>query len=701
MWGMNPLAGVRLTVINPGPTAPYTGMLPGLVAGHYSRDELDIDLVKLCRFAGARLILGAAHGLDRNDKTIQVSGRPDIAFDVVSLDIGVHTQMLTLDGFDEFGTAVKPIDGFASKWTGFLNDVETGACAPEAAVIGGGLGGAELALAINHRLSELGKEPDVSLIEAKGRLTGVSPFARALLTKELEKAGVRLCLNSNVTGIEQGRVLLGDKSQSSGFTVGSAGGVPHAWLGSIGLRLENGFISVDETLASVDDPDVFAAGDCAHLSKSPRPKAGVFAVRAAPVLYHNLKSRLSGTKPKAFRPQSTYLKLISLGGRKAIGEKGRFSLSGQAIWTWKNHIDQKFMDQFRALPKMAVTPVPQEKAVGVSEILNDKPLCGGCGAKVGAGALHDALCVLPESQRNDVLTTAGDDAAVLKIGGRKQVVSVDHLRAFDNDPWRMAKIATVHALGDIWAMGADPQSVLVSLILPRMSETLQRRTVREIMLGVQSISAPAGAEIVGGHTSMGAELTVGLTVTGLLSKGKDAITVAGALPGDRLVLTKPIGSGTLLAAEMAGDLSGHHLSSLLGNMETPQSSAAQILSEAHAMTDVTGFGLAGHLMAMCDKSGFGARLELAAIPVFDGAIEACNRGHHSSIYKDNALISDKFTGLTGDRAKLLFDPQTAGGLLAAVSPDSAEDVLKELLLAGYEAAIIGTVTDHAGKIDCV
>ena len=89
MWGMNPLAGVRLTVINPSSTAPYTGMLPGFVAGHYSRDELDIDFVKLCRFAGARLILGAAHGLDRGAKTVQVSGRADIAYDVVSLDIGL------------------------------------------------------------------------------------------------------------------------------------------------------------------------------------------------------------------------------------------------------------------------------------------------------------------------------------------------------------------------------------------------------------------------------------------------------------------------------------------------------------------------------------------------------------------------------------------------------------------------------------
>jgi len=701
MWGMNPMAGVRITVINPGPTAPYTGMLPGFVAGHYSRDDLDIDLVKLCRFAGARLITGYATGIDRDAKTIQVKDRPDIAFDIASFDIGIHSGMPDIHGFADHGIAAKPLNRFATDWSRFLDRVDSADCPPEAAIIGGGVGGAELALAMAHRLRGLGHDPKVSLIEAQSALTGVTKAVRSRLERELSDAGVTLHVDAKIADVQADKVVLEDGEAPSCFTVGAAGGKPHEWLRETGLTLHEGYIAVTDTLASVDDPDVFAAGDCAHLTKSPRPKAGVFAVRAAPVLLHNLKARLSGGDLKPFKPQSSYLKLISVGRKSANAEKGSFSFSSDLMWAWKNRIDTRFMDQFRNLPKMVTATPPLEWATGVSDILNDKPLCGGCGAKVGAGALHDALCQLAPSQRSDVLTTAGDDAAVLKIGGRKQVVSVDHLRAFDNDPWRMARIAAVHALGDIWAMGAEPQSVLVSLILPRMSEELQRRTVAEVMDGVQTITQNAGADIVGGHTSMGAEMTIGLTVTGMLPKGKDAITVAGAKPDDVLILTKPIGSGTLLAAEMAGDLSGVYLTPLLDQLQTSQASAAKRLTDAHAMTDVTGFGLAGHLMAMCKASNVGAELCLDAIPLFDGAEEMSRQGHRSSIYNDNAAIADRFTGLRGELGKLIFDPQTSGGLLAAVAPEDAEEVLSGILQDGYNAAIIGRITEDSGRVTCV
>lgn len=701
MWGMKPMAGVRVTVINPGPTAPYTGMLPGFVAGHYSKDDLDIDLVKLCRFAGARLIFGHATGLDQTAKTVQIEGRPDVHYDVISLDVGIHTQMPEIAGFADHGLAAKPLDRFAESWGRFLDSVETGDSPPETAVIGGGIGGAELALAMAHRLRNIGKKPKVTLLEARDSLTGVTAGVKTKLEQELSASRVELVLNAKITEVTANAVGLGDQSVPSHFTVGAAGGKPHAWIAATDLDLVDGYIAVENTLASVSDPDVFAAGDCAHLTKSPRPKAGVFAVRAAPVLLHNLEARLAGRALKPFKPQSSYLKLISLGRKAAIAEKGAFTHASDLMWTWKNRIDTRFMDKFRKLPKMPLPQAPNEMAIGVSDILNDKPLCGGCGAKVGAGALHDALCDLAPFARNDVLTAAGDDAAVLKIGGRKQVVSVDHLRAFDTDLWRMARIATVHALGDIWAMGAEPQSVLVNLILPRMSENLQRRTVAEIMEGVQSITQDAGAEIVGGHTSMGAEMTVGLTVTGLIPKGKEAITLAGAKPDDVLILTKPIGSGTLLAAEMQGDLNGGFLVPLLAQLQASQGNAARILSQANAMTDVTGFGLGGHLLAMCKASNTGAEVQLDAIPVFDGAEDMSRFGHRSSIYKDNAAVADRFTGLRGEIGKLVFDPQTAGGLLAAVAPDQADEALAALLSAGYPAAIIGKITGDSGRITCV
>ena len=696
MWGMKPMAGVRVTVINPAPTAPYTGMLPGFVAGHYERAELDIDLVKLCRFAGARLVIGAACGIDREAKTIQVQGRPDIGYDVASIDIGIHSGMPEIEGFSDHGIAAKPLDKFAEHWSNFYASLD-GSNNASVAVIGGGIAGAELALAMKHKLS--GSKARVSLIESSKTLTGVTASTRRKLMHALKAEGVEYYFGASVSKVEASQIQLNDNTVTSNFTVGSAGAKPHAWLASTGLALENGYIKVDETLTCVDDPMIFASGDCAHLTQSPRPKAGVFAVRAAPFLIHNLKAQLSGGTLKRFKPQSKYLKLISLGRRSAIAEKGTFSFAAAKMWDWKDHIDQKFMDQFRSLPQMPQPLLPAERADGVDD-QSDTPLCGGCGAKVGPDVLHDAICQLPNSQRTDIQSELGDDAAIIKVGGRKKIISVDHLRAFDLDPWRMARIATVHALGDVWAMGAQPQSVLVSLILPRMSNELQKRTMSEIMAGIQSITSDCGAEIVGGHTSLGAEMTVGLTVTGMLPKGIDAITIGGAKAGDALILTRPIGSGTLLAAEMAGQARAENVVELLNHMQQPQAKASSILADAHAMTDVTGFGLGGHLLAMCKASKVGTALDMDAIPVFDGALALSKAGHRSSIYQDNAAISGHFSGLEHEKSDLLFDPQTSGGLMASVDPDSSEALLKQLQEAGYTAAIIGHVTENEEMIVC-
>lgn len=700
MWGMKPLAGVRLTVINPAPTAAYSGMLPGHIAGHYTRDELDIDLVRLCRFAGARLIIGEATAIDRQAKTVTVKGRPPIGYDVASIDIGIHSRMPDLDGFPDHGIPVKPLDQYASRWAAFLEKAAHGEASPDVAVIGAGIGGAELAMAMAHALTAVGVTPRVSLLEAKSTLSGMKPATERKLRRALDQAGITTVFNARVSRVSDRAVILEDGSAvPSSFTCGSAGAKPHDWVGATDLPLQDGFIKVDQTLACVDDPDIFASGDCAHLTHAPRPKAGVYAVRAAPILLHNLRARLTGGQMQSFRPQKTYLKLISLGGKRALAEKAAFTAQGDALWRWKDRIDQKFMDKFRHLPAMQSSPLP-ERALGVDEVLGDKPLCGGCGAKVGPDTLSCAVNALPAVTRPDVLTDAGDDAAVLDFGTKRQVITVDHLRSFDTDPWRMARIATVHAMGDVWAMGAAPQSVLVSLTLERMGAELRARTLAEIMDGVQSIAGPSGAAIVGGHTSLGAETTIGLTVTGTLEGSQRAITLSGAKPGDALILTRPLGSGTLLAAEMAGLVKGADIVALLTELQRPQDQAARILTDAHAMTDVTGFGLGGHLLAMCKASGIGAELTLSKIPLFSGADALSAAGVRSSIFADNAKAAAAFTGVSGVTGDLLFDPQTSGGLLAAVDKDHAVGLLLKLISAGYHAAIIGQITDQSGVITC-
>lgn len=687
MWGMNPVAGARLTLINPGPTAPYSGMLPGHVAGHYTQEQLEIDLVRLARFAGARLIFGAAEGIDLAARTVSVPGRPAVGFDLCSVDIGITSAMPDLPGFAEHGVPAKPLGPFASAWRGFLD-----ADGP-AVVIGAGVAGIELSMAMAHALKSRGRDPKVAVIDRGRALAGTGDRARARLLEAIEALGVTVLENAPTQSVAADKVTLGDGREiASRFTAGAAGARPQGWLAETGLDTHEGFLTVGPTLQT-SDPAIFATGDCAHLSHDPRPKAGVFAVREAPDLYRNLRAALTGGDMRAYRPQKDYLKLISLGAKSALAERHGVALSGSLMWQWKDRIDRRFMAKFDDLPTMAPPPLPALRTRDLADALGEKPMCGGCGAKVGRETLRAAMGA-PE-ERADLVALPGDDAALVKVGGARQVMTTDHLRAMTADPVVMTRIAAVHALGDIWAMGARPQAATATLILPRQTEALQTRILSEIMETARTVMREAGAEIVGGHTSQGDELTIGFTITGLCQD--DPITLAGGRPGDVLILTKPIGSGVLMAAEMQGRAKGAWVEAALSAMVQPQGDAAAVLGEAHAMTDVTGFGLLGHVLNICEASGTGARIEAEAVPLMEGALELSRDGIASTLLPSNRML---VPGLpAGPLVDLLFDPQTAGGLLAAVDPAEADAIMARLRSAGYPAARIGELTEKAGAIE--
>lgn len=744
-WGMDPLPGVRVTVIDPGPTTAYSGMLPGFVAGHYDREDLAIDLVRLARFAGARLVLGAAQGLDLAARTVRVAGRPPVAFDIASLDIGITSDLPDLPGFAEHAQPAKPLGPFARRWAAFR---DAPGARPPVAVLGGGAAGAELAMAMAHALR--GRGGAVRLIDRSRILTEFNPTARRLLRAALDDCGIEVIENAPVAAVAADHVALQDGRRiPSGFTVGAAGASPQGWLSGTGLALQDGFVAVDRYLRS-SDPAVFAAGDCAHLTHAPRPKAGVYAVREAPVLYDNLRAVLSGQgqgqpgsvgarapratsgspvraktpasdraigkaeghpQPaaagraegeapslalRAYWPQNRYLKLVSLGARRALAERFGTALRGAPLWHLKDRIDRRFMQRLGDLPAMPAPALPRAAAAGLRETLGAAPMCGGCGAKVGRGALRAVLATLPQPARADVEHLPGDDAALLRTGGALQVMTTDHLRALTEDPVVMTRIAAVHALGDIWAMGAAPQAATAMLILPRMSPELQRRTLAEIMAAAAEVFGAAGAAIVGGHSSMGPELTIGFSVTGLCERAP--ITLGGGRPGDALILTKPLGSGVIMAAEMRGRAPGHVVAAALQAMTRPQGTAARLLAGAHAMTDVTGFGLAGHLMGICEASALAAEVDLAAVPMLEGAEALAAAGIRSTLHADNRAGAGPVDAPEDPRADLLFDPQTAGGLLAAVAAREAPALLAALRAEGHEAALIGRLVQGPPRL---
>ncbi|RRJ82839.1 selenide, water dikinase SelD [Aestuariirhabdus litorea] len=712
--GMKPVAGLRITLVTRDIHTPYSGMLPGYVAGHYDYDDCHIDLGPLARFAGARLYHAPVEGLDLANQRVLAANRPPISYDLLSINTGSRPHSLDIPGVEQFALAAKPIDRFLSRWQQLVERVAASQGAFRVLVVGGGAGGVELALSIQYRLQqrlrEAGDDPDRLRFELVTHSDGImpthNPGVRQRLQRIFAERRIALIPQRRVVAVEAERVWLDDGSQRPADAViwVTTASAPD-WLAEAGLTVDTrGFVRVNEQLQSISHPAVFAAGDIAALP-DPRPKSGVFAVREGPILAHNLCAALRGKPLRAYRPQKHFLGLISTGNPYAIASQGPLSLESAALWTLKDWIDRRFMRRFNQLPTMASEATPS-LASGLADRQAIKELsslamrCGGCGAKVGATVLERVMQRLPDEQRADVLIgrSGADDCALLAVPeGKLMVQSVDYFRAFIDDPYTFGAIAANHALGDLFAMGAEPQSVLAIATVPYGRERVVEETLYELLAGALETLKPTGAVLAGGHSSEGAELAFGLTVNGLVDPQR-VWRKSGLQPGDALILTKPIGTGTLFAADMRGQAKGRWVDAALQSMRLSNQQAAECLQRfgATACTDLTGFGLAGHLLEMTRASGVDAALELDALPLLEGALDTVAAGILSSLQPQNLRLRRALQANDAQRHQhafaLLFDPQTAGGLLAGVPQAQASACLDALQRAGYpQAAIIGRI----------
>ena len=242
-------------------------------------------------------------------------------------------------------------------------------------------------MAMGYALRQAGLTPEVTVIEAASEITGMGARAKARVLAAMADLG-RCCADrcAGAGGDGGGGGSGGRVNGAGGPVCGGGGAFPHGWISQTDLPQRDGFIEIGRDLGVVGDEALFAVGDCAVMPADPRPKAGVFAVRAAPVLKHNLRGALSGGARKDWHPQRDYLKLISLGKKSALAEKFGVTLAGPSLWRWKDRIDRAFMDRLGDLPKMAAAAAQEGPvAAGAREMLNATPLCGGCGAKVGGG----------------------------------------------------------------------------------------------------------------------------------------------------------------------------------------------------------------------------------------------------------------------------------------------------------------------------
>jgi selenide, water dikinase len=698
-FGVKREPGVVVTLVTREIEAPYSGMLPGFVAGHYSHAQCHIDAVRLANWAGARIIHGTVSGVDRAARRIAIEGRPPLSYDLLSIDVGVTPLLDGIDGAAAHGIAVKPVSTFAGRWRALAEAALMPGGPRRIVVVGSGAAGFELVLAIRHRFRTAapaaGIDPDAfafTLVGGSTLLPTHNARARALARQEIKRQGVTLVEDDPVTRVEPDAVHLASGraiAADSALLATQAG--PAKWFETSGLpRDKSGFIAVRPTLQVLDDDDVFAVGDCSTVLEHPREKSGVFAVRQGPPLAENLRLRARGMAAKPFIPQSEFLTLLSTGRQHAIASRNGFALAGDILWRWKDWIDRAFMDKFNVLPAI----------MGVDGSGVDGMRCAGCAAKVGPVTLAQAL-----DRLSGGVAGPRDDAAILDDGGdRLRVETVDFLRAFWPEPYVFGEIAANHAMADVFAMGAVPTHALANVVLPYAAPHRVAEDLYQLLAGAKAAFDREGVAVVGGHSSQGQELAAGFFVSGTVDRGA-VLAKAGLQPGDRLVLTRPLGTGILFAAHMRGQAGAPAIAAALVAMRRSNGVAARAMRPfgPTAATDVTGFGLAGHLLEMLRGAGVAAELDLSRIPLYPSVLALAQRGIASSLLPENSRLATSMAGPGAPDSAvqaILFDPQTAGGLLIGVPECQATACVDAIRAAGADdAAIVGRVVgvyDRAG-----
>ncbi|TNF34029.1 MAG: selenide, water dikinase SelD [Gammaproteobacteria bacterium] len=668
MWAMHPLPGVSLVLVSDQVLAPYSGMLPGLLAGEYTAADTHIDLQRLCQAAGATFIHARITGVDAQQQQLLLEDRPPLRYEWLSINTGITPSHIS--GSDEHAIALKPVSQLRERWQSFLAEK-----APHhVAVIGGGAAGFEIVLAIHDALQATAANTAFTLLSAGGLLAGYPLAVQQRARQCLQDAGINLHEDFRVARIEAGTVM-GETHQleADAIFLATPGQAP-AWIRHSGLACtDDGFIAVHDSLQSLQHDHVFAVGDVSVQVNHPRPRAGVYAVRQAPVLFHNLRAAIHGQPLKQHRPQQRFLSLLRCGPRTAIAAKGGLHAQGHWVWQWKDTIDRRFMRQFSELSGMTGTP---------GHTSGSQPMrCGGCGAKVGKTVLDTVLAQLDVTCDADTVIglQQPDDAAIITPPkGMQLVQSVDGFRSFIDDPFWFGRIAAQHAISDLHAMGATPHSALAHITLPHGNAVQMENTLLQVMTGMTRTLHEEGMQLLGGHTAEGAELSVSLTVNGFIA-ARSALTKAGMKTGDWLVLSKPLGTGTLFAAHMQQRTQPEWIEAALAVMLQSNREASERLRSlgVHACTDVTGFGLLGHLLEMCEASHCGAELFLDQLPVLAGAHACLAAGIESTLAPENRRFAERISNLanwqTHPLLPLLFDPQTSGGLLASIPADSATE----------------------------
>lgn len=706
MWKMHPLPGVRLTCVSNQIHAAYSGMLPGTLAGNYRGAQMQVDLVRRCAAVGARLIVAETTGLDRGAKRLLLRDRSPLPYDLLS--IGIGSRPAPVDGLGH-ALSIKPMQTFIERLEQRLAEVAVSDPSVKRSlrivVVGGGAGGVEITFCVAPLLARrFPLQPFELTLVHRGRriLTGGSPKAAELVQRQLVERAHRTLLQHEVIAIREREVVVEDafgreETLPADVVIWAAGAVGPCLFESFDLAKDaKGFLLTNVHLQSVDDRSIFVVGDSGTCAPRPNPKAGVYAVRQGPLLWENIQHVLEGRPLGEWKPQRDFLSLLNTGDDRAILQYKGHAAHGRWCWLLKDRIDRQFMKQHQDYEPVEMP------AAGGQHRSRESMRCDGCGGKLSSAILSGALARLENPAGSHVrlgLDQADDVAAVDVTAGASLVATTDFFASFLDDAYIVGRVAALNALSDLWAKGAKPTAALAHAMILAGPPEPQEQLLFELLSGSLTELRAVGVPIVGGHTIEGEQTVLGFTMLGEHPAPTTMRLKSRVQPGDFLVLTKPLGSGVLLAAHRQAKCPGAHFAAMLACMLESNRAAAEVADafEIRAATDVTGFGLLGHLAEMLRSSSVSAEIDLAAVPLLPGAERFLLAGLESSLAPSNrAAAGDPHPHVDRLAAyRAMFDPQTSGGLLLAVPESKLQGVLERLDGAtGRSPAVIGRAVER-------
>lgn len=699
-----PINGNRITLITNEIDTPYSGMIPGYIEGIYSWRDSHIDLYRLCLKLNVRFIHAEVERVSAHEKEIYFKDRPKIKFDVLSINTGIQSNNREIKGAAKYCLPVKPISKLANN---FLNKITN---FKSIAFIGGGAGSVELALAIKKRFLNINQDIKITIITGKRGLLSTFPQKTKLTSlKTLEKFKIDIIEYKRVLEVKPKQIILSDKSMLKiDKAILSTNSMTPKWLAKSDILLtKDNYILVNKSFQT-NYKYVFASGDVIDFNNQNLKKAGVFAVRSGKPLAINIKQFILGKKLVEYKFNKNYLALIGTSKRSAIATKYNLTFNSRFFFYLKKYIDQNFIKKFsdfKIRKKFTLEALKtdvlnifvkhKEKITDKNDIMQ----CKGCAAKVPLNALKQAL-------PKDIVSTSED--AVSVPGHPELYQTVDMISSIITDPFLLGKIAANHSISDMVSVNSKITSAMMILQLPLSKTEINSRDLEQVLLGANEIFKTIDCPLIGGHTMIGKDKDpiIGFSILGQKQKKIKIMKNRRKIKTkDLLILTEKIGSGLIFAGINNYLIDSHFQTDVIKQMIKGNLNFGKISNQLNilSMTDITGFGLANHLLNLIkrDNSKTGLTIYPNKIPLFEGVNECLNKDIKSSLFKSNYDIAQKDIIYKRDKSKLdniLYDPQTVGGIAFIIPQEEKYKHFKVLKENNIKFTEIGFVNNIENKI---